>query len=165
MVDALLADVGSQIPGEQRGGHVGRLGDGPLEHVTHERRRAEHTARDAEREPRRVTLHRRDVIGRNVVEGDRVHEDELLDPLRPRAGQMHCDRGAEVDANDRGRREAKRGQRVVQVIGLCGHPVLFIEGTVGFAVAEEVDGKCRPIGQGEARADVAPEETARAKPV
>ena len=117
------------------------------------------------REARGVALHRLDVVRRHVVERDRVDEHEPLDAIGPVVRQVHRDRAAEVDADDRRLGETQRRERAVEIVGLRGDAVLRVEGAVGFAVAEQVDGERRAVRHGERRPDVAPEETARAEAV
>ena len=106
-----------------------------------------------------------DVVGRDVVERDRVDEHEPLDALGAVERQVHRDGAAEVDADDRRLGEPERRQRAVEVVGLRGDAVLCVERPVRFAVAEEVDGERRSVRHGQRRSDVAPEETARAEAV
>ena len=136
-----------------------------LEELAHERRRAEHAARDAKREARGVSLQLLDVVGRDVVERDRVDEHEPVDALGPIEREVHRHRAAEVDADDRRLGEPERGERAVEIVRLRGDAVLGVERPIGFAVAEEVDRERGAARRGQRGSDVAPEETAGAESV
>ena len=71
---------------------------------------------------------------------DRVDQHEPRDALGPQRRESQRDRGADVDADERGTRHAQRGERSLEIVGLRGEPEVGIERPVGLAVAEEVDG-------------------------
>ena len=142
MGHAFLADERREIAADE---HAAACAPGrrrcPSRIGVEERRRAEQPARDAEGEARGVALHRADVAGRNIVERDRVDQHEPRDALGPERGEAQRDGGADVDADDGGARDAQRGERALEIVGLGGDPEVRVERAVRLAVAEEVDGE------------------------
>src|SRR5581483_1553771 len=106
-----------------------------------------------------------DVVAGYVIVRDGIHQHQSLDALGPVKCEMHRDRAAEIDPDDGGLRQSKRGERAVQVVRLRRDAELCVERAVGLAVAEEVDGERGSAGHRERGADVAPHETARAEAV
>src|SRR6185437_10558428 len=80
-------------------------------------------------------------------------------------GKPQRDSSAEIDTDDCGAGDAQRRQRAIEVFGLGGDAEVSVEGAIGFAVAEQVDGERGAIGERELGRDAAPEKTAGTEPV
>jgi len=135
------------------------------QHLAEDRRRAEDAARGTEGIACRIALQLRDVAGRNLVERDRVDEEQALDALGPGGREPQRDRAPEVDADDGGLGESQRGERAVDELRLRGDAEVRVERPVGLAVAEQVDRERGAVRQCDLGRDVPPEEARRAEPV
>ena len=72
-------------------------------------------------------------------------EHESRDALRPERGEAQRDGGADVDTDDRRARDAQRGERALEIVGLRGESEVGVERAIGLAVAEQVDGVRRVL--------------------
>ncbi len=58
----------------------------------------------------------------NILAANGVDQHESRDALRPKRGEAQRDGGANVDADDRRARNAQRGERALEIVGLGGEP-------------------------------------------
>jgi hypothetical protein len=144
---------------------VGRVRNAVEKQVAHERRGPKNPVRYPQRITTGPLLEVLHVFRRYVVVGDRIHENHSLDALGSGGGKPQGNSGAEVDADDRGARHAQCRERAIEVFGLGSDAEISVEGAIGFAVAEQVDGERGAIGERELRRDAAPEKTAGTEPV
>jgi len=82
MIEAVLTHVGRDVAREQAVGHVRRIGYTSLEELAEKRSHTQYPARDLKCVPRCVSLHRLDVVGRNAVKRDRIHQNEPVHAFR-----------------------------------------------------------------------------------
>ena len=165
MVQPLFADVRRQIAGHELVRHVRLVRHAPAQQLAKNGRDAQDALAHPEGKTGGVALHGGDVLRRDLVECDWIDEKEPLDPLRPARRETQRNGAAQVEADDRGLGEPERRERAVDELGLRGDAEIRVEGTVGLAVAEEIDGEGGTVRQGDLGRDVPPDEARRAESV
>jgi hypothetical protein len=165
VVDALVADVGGEVAGDEPWRHAGGGGDAAFEDRREEGGDAEDAAGDADHEAGGVALEGAEVGGGDRPRGEAVDQDEAGDAFAAEGREAEGDGAAQVDADDDGAGDAEGGQGAVEVVGLGGDPEFGVEGAVGLAVAQEVEGDRRVLGAGDLGGDRPPEEAVGAEPM
>ena len=158
--ESVPSHVRRQIPRDQRIGHGLGMRDASLEQLAHERGGTKHAMGHAERKPGRIPVQRLHVVGRDVVEGDRIDENEPINALRSGGREVEGDSPAEVHADNGRLRKAQGCQGAVEVVALGRDPEWRVERAIRLAVAEHVDRERSPVGNRDLRPDVAPEKGA-----
>ena len=165
MVQPLFSDVRCQIASDQLVRHVCLVRHASPEHFTQDRSRTEYSATYAKGESSGVPLERGDVVSGNLVKRDWVDEEKPLHAIRPCRRQTKRNRRAEVESDDGRFREPERREGPVYQLGLGGDAEVRVEWAVRLAIAEQVDGERRPVGEGNLRRDVSPDEAQRTEAV
>jgi hypothetical protein len=74
-------------------------------------------------------------------------------------------RSTEIDPDHRRLGQPQRGERAIHELRLRRDPEVGVEGPIRLAVAEQVDGECGPVRQGDLGSDASPEEAGGAEAV
>ena len=165
MLGSILSDERRQIARDELHRHVLLVRHASLQHALQQRSSAHHSAREAERESGRSSLHLTDVFRRQLLVRRRIDQHQLLDAVGTVCRQLHRHVASDVDPNDDSSCDAQYRHCGVEILCLRRDAKIGVERPIRLTVSEQIHRIGRMSSRGDRWRDRSPEKIARPESV